>query len=149
MSYMATAAPETFRRVQSPRLRLVIAPGAEASRSVPRPLASTEQARSVAGAASSTPARAVLVAGGDAFRRAAIREELRERLAPDTSFDEASVLSEVLNSAATSRMVVLAGDLEDVSAKSLMHMVSHRYPDLPVMRLDVATPGADALALHA
>lgn len=91
----------------------------------------------------------MLVAGGDAFRRAAVCEELRERLAPETSFEEASVLWEVLNSAATSSMVVLAGDLEDVSAKSLMHMVSHRYPDLPVMNLDVATPSANALALHA
>jgi len=91
----------------------------------------------------------VLIAGATAFRRAAVREQLRERLAPETAFSEASVLWEVLNTAATSSMVVLAGDLDDVSAKSLMHMVSHRYPELPVISLDLGSRSAAALQLPA
>lgn len=78
----------------------------------------------------------MLIAGGDADRRVAVAGELRDQLSAETSFAEATALWEVLNTAATSSLVVLAGDLDDVPAKSLMHMIGHRYPDLPVISLD-------------
>jgi chloramphenicol 3-O-phosphotransferase len=146
MSYMTTATSTALPRVRSPRLRLVTAPAPDGSQAS-HAWRSRDGRGRVAGM--QTGALVVLIAGADAGRRAAVRAELRERLAPETSFDEASVLWEVLNAAATSGMVVLAGDLQDVSAKSLMHMVSHRYPDLPVISLDVASAGADAIQLRA
>jgi len=144
MSYMPTATPTAPRRAQPPRLRLLAAPAPAAS-----PASRQRGAVRGAGANGHAGAQAVLIAGATAFRRTAVREQLRERLAPETAFSEASVLWEVLNTAATSSMVVLAGDLDDVSAKSLMHMVSHRYPELPVVSLDLGSTGAAALQLPA
>jgi hypothetical protein len=129
MSYMPTTASPTLERREFPTLRLVAAPGPRSGRADADP-SDRRRARDEANA------RAVLIAGGDADRRVAVAGELRCKLSPETSFAEATALWEVLNTAATSSLVVLAGDLDDVPAKSLMHMIGHRYPDLPVITLD-------------
>lgn len=135
MSYMPTSASPILERRESPKLRLVAespAPGLRSARAdAQQPDRDRRRARHEASAAS-----AVLIAGGDADRRVAVAAELRKRLSAETSFAEATALWEVLNAAATSSLVVLAGDLDDVSAKSLMHMIGHRYPELAVISLE-------------
>jgi len=75
----------------------------------------------------------VLVAGADARVRASMLAELRSLLPADTRFVEAGETWEVIARTPGSRMVVLAGDLGDVSASSLLHMLARRHPTLPVL----------------
>lgn len=84
------------------------------------------------------PDAPVLVAGRDASRRTAMIDELGSTMAPGTRFAHASAFWEVLALAGTSRMVILSGDLDDVPSGSLMRMLGHRYPALPVVALDPA-----------
>jgi hypothetical protein len=79
----------------------------------------------------------VLVAGRDSAQRATVLEELSESLPEDTTFEQASAFWEVLVRAPSSRMVVLSGELDDVPTASLMRMLGHRHPGLPVVSLDV------------
>jgi hypothetical protein len=132
MSYMPTSASPTLERRESPTLRLVAEPPAPGSRSARADAYPSDRRRALREANAS----AVLIAGGDADRRVAVAGELRDQLSAETSFAEATALWEVLNTAATSSLVVLAGDLDDVPAKSLMHMIGHRYPDLAVISLE-------------
>lgn len=62
--------------------------------------------------------------------------DLTETLPSDTRFDEAGGAWELLARARDSRMVVLSGDLGDISAKSAMQMLAHHHPEVPVVRLD-------------
>jgi len=75
----------------------------------------------------------VLLVGADARRRASLRAELAGTLPERTSFAEAHAVFEVLERAPASRLMVLAGDLDDTSAGSLMRIVGERYPQLPVI----------------
>ena len=75
----------------------------------------------------------VLVAGADARRRATLRAELAQTMPASTVFDEAHAVCEVLGRAPTSRMAVLAGDLDDAPAATVMQMLAHRHPELPVL----------------
>ncbi|HEX3392432.1 MAG TPA: hypothetical protein VHS55_07695 [Solirubrobacteraceae bacterium] len=75
----------------------------------------------------------VLVAGADAAARALMLAELCSLLPEETSFVEASETWEVVAHAAGSRMVVLAGDLGDVSCSSLLGLLARRNPALPVL----------------
>jgi hypothetical protein len=94
----------------------------------------------------------VLVAGSDAVMRSTLREELCDLLPAGTRFTEAGETWEVIARACASSMVVLAGDLGDVSAESLMRLLGRRHPTLPVLAVaekastraaaDVAVPGA-------
>ncbi|HEV2998434.1 MAG TPA: hypothetical protein VGX16_04960 [Solirubrobacteraceae bacterium] len=77
----------------------------------------------------------MLLAGADPKRRAAVREEMREALAPGTRFEEASLVWEVLQRAPTSEIVVLADDLHDATAESLMLLLGARHPRLPIISL--------------
>ncbi len=77
----------------------------------------------------------ILVAAGDAKRRAAVLRELSESLPDDTPFGEASAAREVFEQAPSSGVVMLAGDLGGVSVESLMHTLGHRHPGLPVVAL--------------
>jgi hypothetical protein len=81
----------------------------------------------------------VLVAGADASARMRMLAELRSLLPPGTRFVEAGETWEVVARAAGSRMVVLAGDLGEVSCASLLRLLAGRYPELPVL----AVGGAD------
>jgi hypothetical protein len=84
----------------------------------------------------------VLIAGADASSRARMIEELRGLLPDGTPFAEASETWQVLTKASTSRMVILTGELGDISARGLMRVLSRRYPLLPVVALgDAGYPG--------
>jgi hypothetical protein len=80
----------------------------------------------------------LLVAGADSARRRALLDDLIDTMPEGTSFEEASTLSEVLERAPTSRIVVLSGGLEDASAKSLMRVLGQRHPTLPIINMDPA-----------
>lgn len=75
----------------------------------------------------------VVIADGDAARRAAKREELSEALPDGTVFLEASTVSEALDRARGSRMLVVSGAVDDASAAHLAHLIGRRYPDLHVV----------------
>jgi hypothetical protein len=82
----------------------------------------------------------ILVAGADPGKRAAVVRDLRETLPADTRLGEAGAVWEVLEQAPTCGVVMLADDLGDVSAQSLMRVLGQRYPSLPVVALGAA-PG--------
>jgi hypothetical protein len=82
----------------------------------------------------------VLVAGGDAAGRSALLDDLVRTMPPSTTFAQAGAVWEVLVRAPSSSMVILAGELDDVPAESLMQMLAHRHPGLPVVSLDAPTP---------
>ena len=106
----------------------------------PRPLPRRPALRIVAGDRHEvTP---VLLAGADACRRALLRAEFSATLPPRTPFSEAEDVSEVLERAPSSRMVILAGDLDDADAQSLMRLLGRRHPRLPVISVDAAMPVA-------
>ncbi len=91
--------------------------------------------------APTTPTDApVLIAGRDATRRAAMIAEFERTMAPGTKFVHASAFWEVLVLAGQSRMVILSGDLDEVPTDSLLRMLGHRYPALPVVALDAPAP---------
>lgn len=94
------------------------------------------------GASASTDA-SVLVAGIDASRRGRMMEELRGLLPGGTPFEEASETWQVLAKAPTSRLVILTGELGDVSMQGLMRVLSRRYPLLPVIALGAGRGAED------
>jgi hypothetical protein len=85
----------------------------------------------------------VLIAGGDPLRRASLLDELARSMPSDTPFTEASAISDVLERAPGSRMVVLSGDLDDASAETLVRLLGHRHPRLPIVSIGApaAMPG--------
>ncbi len=85
----------------------------------------------------------ILVAGADPGKRAAVVRDLRETLPSDTRLGEAGAVWEVLEQAPSCGVVMLADDLGDVSARSLMRLLGRRHPRLPVVALD-ASPDAPA-----
>jgi hypothetical protein len=146
MSVMTTITAPTRRYLGAPKLRLC-ADGAPHTYQQPRFEAARVRHTSeldVAGgatrraAAPSSPSAdaPVLVAGRDATRRATMIEELAQTMAPGTRFTHAAASWEVLALAGTSRMVILSGELEEMSGESLMRMLSTRFPALPVVALD-------------
>ncbi|MGA2164250.1 MAG: hypothetical protein ABSH36_07255 [Solirubrobacteraceae bacterium] len=84
----------------------------------------------------------ILVAGADPAQRAAVLHDLSQSLPEGAQLGEASAVSEVLERASTSSVVMLAGDLGEVSAESLMHMLGSRHPNLPVVALGLPAPTA-------
>jgi CBS domain-containing protein len=88
----------------------------------------------------------ILLVGADPDRRATLRKELTSTLPPDTLFEEAGEIWEVLEHAPSSGVVMLTGDLQDVSAESLMHLLGNRHPRLPVVALDTRVAGNLSLA---
>jgi hypothetical protein len=84
--------------------------------------------------------RPVLLAGGDAAAREDVRRDLARSMSPGTVIEQVGAVWEVLARAADSSLVILSGGLEQVSAESLMQMLAHRHPGLPVVSLDSAVP---------
>jgi len=70
---------------------------------------------------------------------AALLDELTQTLPASTVFEQAGAVCEVLEHAPGSRMVFITGDLDDSSAESLMRMLAHRHPELPVLVVDNPT----------
>lgn len=86
--------------------------------------------------------RSILIAGGNAERRDSLVRELARRMPAGTSFEQADATWEVLERAPTSRLVMLAGELDDGSSESVMHLLGNRHPRLPVVALgDAASTG--------
>jgi hypothetical protein len=84
----------------------------------------------------------VLVAGRDSARRAAVLHDMTQTMPPETIFEQAGAFWEVLVRAPATSMVILSGELDDVPAESLLQMLAHRHPGLPVVSLDApASPG--------
>jgi hypothetical protein len=77
-----------------------------------------------------------LIAGANACLRAAVRLELAAVMAPDARFGEAERVSEVLEQAHRSGVVMLTGDLQDASADALIKLLAQRHPRLPIVALD-------------
>jgi hypothetical protein len=88
------------------------------------------------------PAR-VLLAGSDAGRRAALLDELAQTLSAGTVFAEADAVCDVLEHAPNSRMAFITGDLDDTPAESLMHVLAHRHPELPVLIVESPVRNTD------
>jgi len=84
----------------------------------------------------------MLLAGASGHGREILRAELGATLAPRTRWVEAADVAGVLEHAASSRMVILTGDLEDAGAESLMRLLGRRHPELPVIRVDSPLPAA-------
>jgi hypothetical protein len=82
----------------------------------------------------------ILVAGSDPQRRSTLLRELSERLPKGTRFEEAAATWEMLERAPSSRIVMLAGELDGSSPESVMHLLGNRHPLLPVLAL--SAPGA-------
>lgn len=100
---------------------------------MPRENRARTQATAHARARAKSP---VLVAGGRPSSRAAVLRDLTETMPSNTRFDEAAAAGELLALAPDSRLVVLSGDLGDISAKSAMHILAHHHPQVPVVCLD-------------
>jgi hypothetical protein len=94
----------------------------------------------------------VLIAGVDTVARAHLHDEMADQLPAGTSFTHASETWEVIAAASTSSMVVLAGDVGDMSGESMMRLLGRRYPTLPVLAVAEKTPthtAADVDVAHA
>jgi hypothetical protein len=136
---MSTTAVEVADRLRAPawssapRLRLLpkgASARAPAHRSQPR--IATAQPATPRPAADDAP---VLIAGHDAGRRAKVHRDLSESMPAGTRFEELDSFWEVLARAPSSRMVILSGELDELSPESLLHALGHRHPDLPVVSL--------------
>jgi hypothetical protein len=127
---MSTARSLLRTRSRAPTLRLLHGQGL----AHPEPLhghdACSPELRVIDG-----PTR-VLIAGADPGRRATLLDELSETLPASTVFEETDAVCEVLEHAPGSRMAFITGDLDDTPAESLMHMLAHRHPELPVLVVD-------------
>lgn len=88
----------------------------------------------------------ILLAGRDSARRAILLDELIQTMPQSTTFEVAGAFSEVLEHAPASRMVILSGDLPDVSAESFASALGRRHPRLPVIRLEARPSGDDLCA---
>jgi hypothetical protein len=97
------------------------------------------------------PLAHVLVVGDECCGRSQIVAELRDLLPAGTPFVEAHETWEVLVRVEGSRMVVLTGDLGDVSAASLVRLLSRRHPQLPLVSVSAtrthAAPSGDVGAV--
>ena len=86
--------------------------------------------------------RSILIAGGDAERRDALIRELAKRMPAGTSFEQAEATWEVLERAPSSKLVMIAGELDDGSSESVMHLLGNRHPRLPIVALGATSQSA-------
>lgn len=86
---------------------------------------------------------AILVAGADPARRAAVMGELMCELPASTLFEEAIDTCTVLERARSSGTVIVVGDLTDASGETIVQLLGHRNPRLPVVAI-----GQEEAAAH-
>lgn len=86
------------------------------------------------------PLAPVLLVGADESGRADLRAEFGATLPSRTRWIEADDVAGVLQRAAYCRMVILAGDLHDADADSLMRLLGRRHPELPVICVQAPLP---------
>jgi hypothetical protein len=84
----------------------------------------------------------ILIVAPQAQERTLVRKELAGALTPNTAFAEAGNIWEVLQRAPHCGVVMLAGALPDVSARTLTELLGRRHPWLPIVVLD--PPDAEA-----
>lgn len=139
----SASAPEDRRNgARRSHLRLLADPRTASALQLPR-----EERRSEQAVEHRPHKRArILVVGADPERRAAVLRDLSEELPADTQFEEAAAVAEVLDQAPSSGVVMLTGDLGEITAESLMHVLGDRHPSLPVIALGVRTSGVPARA---
>jgi hypothetical protein len=135
MSYMTSIAVQPAGLLDAPRLRLLPARSAAAKHS---PATKGADARRPLRLFSRPTGeeRPVLLAGGDSTKRHSVLRDLTRSMSAGAVIEQAGAVWEVLARAGDSRLVVLSGELEDVSAESLMQMLAHRHPGLPVVSLE-------------
>jgi hypothetical protein len=140
MSYMTTLAIHRGATFEGPKLRLLPKRGSLHRR--PESFASAARPTDQATRDRAPGPRSILLAGGDAGDREAVLSDLRRTMPGGTTFKQAGALWEVLAQASESSMVVLSGELDEVPAESLMHMLAHRNPALPVVSVDATACAA-------
>ena len=86
----------------------------------------------------------LVLGGSDPATRALVRVDL-ERSEPGLLVLEALDAWELLQLAPRAELVVLAGDLRDAPAESMVRLLAHRHPDLNVISL-AARPADPATA---
>lgn len=121
------------RSAGAPRLRLT------AKHAGPTP--SSHETRAHRGG--SDAKQPVLIAGGDAAKRAQVHEELEGLLPGATRFEELGTFWQLLARAPESRAVILSGDLDEIPAELLLHTLAHRHPDLPVVSIGAAATATE------
>jgi hypothetical protein len=144
MSSMTSLALRDSRWSHTPKLRLV-----PKKDDAPAPLADgralegagfgTEFAIDLAGGDPSP----VLVAGRDPASRAKVIDSLSDIMPERTLFQEVGTFWEVLVRAPAIQMVVLSDQLDGIPTESLLHMLGHRHPGLPVVSLDAPASAED------
>lgn len=139
---MSTLAIQMDAPFAGPTLRLLPKTGSRRRRRGHLELAAQAKREPSPDRAGAGTPRSILLAGGEASHREAVLRDLRRTMPGGTSFTQAKALWEMLARAAESSMVVLGGELDDVSAESLMQMLAHRNPTLPVVSVD---PSARAI----
>jgi hypothetical protein len=140
MSYMTTPAIQKGAAFEGPKLRLLPKTGSLQRRRDNLEFAAQGTQRATPERA--TASRSILLAGGAAGDREAVLSDLRRTMPGGTTFRQAGALWVVLAGAAESSMVVLSGELDEVPAESLMQMLAHRNPALPVVSVDAAACAA-------
>jgi hypothetical protein len=125
-------------RFPRPQLRLLRGNGEPHPEGLPTGDRGRPGLRVLGGEHASAPV--VLLAGGEPSRRVRLHRELAGTLSRRTAFAEADSAAEVLERAPTSRLVVLAGSLEDLSAEAMIRLLAHRHPRLPVISVESGLP---------
>jgi hypothetical protein len=134
---MSSVATHSSQLSQAPKLRLLPKRGtssrcAEAERPALRLLAGRKP--------DEQPVLPVLLAGGGAAARAEVLRDMARTMPPSTVFEQAGAIWEVLARSPECSMVILSGELEEIPAASVMQMLVHRSPEVPVVCLDAAEP---------
>jgi hypothetical protein len=140
MSYMTTLAIQKGAAFEGPKLRLLPKTGSLQRRRDSLDFTAERTQRATPKRAGAP--RSILLAGGEAGDREAVLSDLRRTMPGGTVFRQAGALWEVLARAGESSMVVLSGELDEVPAESLMHMLAHRNPALPVVSVDATACAA-------
>jgi hypothetical protein len=131
---MSSVAIQSTGLMRAPKLRL-LSKGCSSSR---RADATRPALRLISGP--KPEEQPVLLAGGDAEGRAEVLRDLARTMPSSTVFVQAAAIWEVLVRAPECSMVVLSGELEEIPAESLMRMLVHRSPEVPVVCLDAVEP---------
>jgi hypothetical protein len=142
MSVMTSIALHTTGLLEPPKLRLLPKGGRNAMRAGTRRGALRLLGSPSKPARPTAQDRTVLLAGGEQSDRTAVLSDLAGSMPPSTSFEQAGAIWEVLARAPQSKMVILSGELEGIPAQSLMQMLGHRHPEVPVVCIDGASQSA-------
>lgn len=77
----------------------------------------------------------MLIAGGDPRSRGTLAQRIERRVPRGTTIEQLDATWQVLERAPSSRLVMLAGQIEGTPPESVMQLLSSRHPGLPVLCL--------------